>query len=380
MSGLRSVLVNAGPWLPVPPPGYGGIETVVATLVPELRRAGLRVVLATVGTSTLEADDHVLALPEGHLPEVAAPYNRSSGVAHAYMHAVVEALPDLDVDLVHDHLEVVGPAVLGAMGRAAPPTLQTLHWDLRKHPDFYRTFDGHGRVRFAAVSRSQLDRAPRRLREQTLGVVPLAAPPPPPYDGPAPSADGHVVVLARITRDKGQDTAIRVARAAGVPLVLAGPVAGINDPEELDRRLADGSLAGHPDAAYWCDEVAPLVDGDRVRWVGGVAGAEKERWLRTARALLAPNRWPEPGATGVVEALARGIPVVGTSLGVLPSLVTSGRTGYLADDEDELARCLGLLDRLDPDDCRAAAAPWSPAAMAGHYLDLYDLLLKEASR
>ena len=32
MSRLR-VLVNAGPWLPVPPSGYGGIETVVATLV-----------------------------------------------------------------------------------------------------------------------------------------------------------------------------------------------------------------------------------------------------------------------------------------------------------------------------------------------------------
>lgn len=371
--------MNAGPWLPVPPAGYGGIETVVATLVPELRRAGLRVVLATVGTSTLEADGYVRALPDGHLARVAAPYNQTSGVPHAYMHAVTEALPDLDVDLVHDHLEVVGPAVLGAMGSAAPPTLQTLHWDLRKHADFYRTFDGHGRVGFAAVSQSQLDRAPRRLREQTLGVVPLAAPPTPPHDGDHGTGD-HVIVLARITRDKGQDAAARVARAAGVPLVLAGPVAGIGDPDELERRLADGSLAGHPDAEFWRDEVAPLVDGDQVRWVGGIAGAEKERWLCSARALLAPNRWPEPGATGVVEALSRGIPVVATSMGVLPSLVEHGRTGYLADDEEGLARCLGLLDRIDPDDCRAAAAPWTPAAMAASYLELYDLLLKENHR
>lgn len=376
MSEVRSVLVNAGPWLPVPPTGYGGIETVVATLVPELRRAGVRVVLATVGTSTLDADGHVLALPEGHLSEVAAPYNRVSGVTHAYMHAVTTALRDLDVDLVHDHLEVVGPAVLGAMGTAAPPVLQTLHWDLRKHPDFYRTFDGRGRVRFAAVSQSQLDRAPRRLQEQTLGVVPLAAPLPEPYDGPTAPGD-HVLVLARITRDKGQDTAARIARAAGVPLVLAGPVAGIGDPEELERRLADGSLAGQPDAVYWREEVAPLVDGDTVRWVGGVAGAEKERLLRTARALLAPNRWPEPGATGVVEALFRGVPVVATPQGVLPSLVEHGVTGYLADDEESLARHLGELDRIDPDACRAAAAPWTPAAMAASYLDLYDRLLKE---
>ena len=48
-----TVLMNAGPWLPVPPHGYGGIENVVATLVPELRKLGVQVVLASVGTSTL---------------------------------------------------------------------------------------------------------------------------------------------------------------------------------------------------------------------------------------------------------------------------------------------------------------------------------------
>jgi hypothetical protein len=36
----RTVLMNTGPWLPVPPDGYGGIENVVAALVPELRKAG----------------------------------------------------------------------------------------------------------------------------------------------------------------------------------------------------------------------------------------------------------------------------------------------------------------------------------------------------
>ena len=29
-----TVLVNAGPWLSVPPPGYGGIENVIGALVP----------------------------------------------------------------------------------------------------------------------------------------------------------------------------------------------------------------------------------------------------------------------------------------------------------------------------------------------------------
>jgi glycosyltransferase involved in cell wall biosynthesis len=374
-----TVLLNAGPWLPVPPAGYGGIETIVATLVPELRRLGVRVVLATVGPSTLPADDYLRPLSEPRFDRVAAPYNQVSGITHAHMHDVVAYLRDHPgIDVVHDHLEVVGPAVLGAMGPAAPPTLQTLHWDLTKHADFYERFDGRGRVAFAAVSQSQLDRAPKKLRDQTIGVVPLAVPPPPPSPETLPQARGrHVLVLARITRDKGQDISARVCRRAGVPLVLAGPVAGIGDPHELRQRLDQGdtALASHPDVRYFVEEVLPHVDGENVSWVGGVAGDDKERLLRSSRALLATIRWAEPGATGVVEALGRGIPVVGTPLGVLPSLVEHGVTGLLGRTEDELTALLSDLDSIDPDACRASVTAWTPRAMAERYLELYRTLI-----
>lgn len=375
-----TVLMNAGPWLAVPPDGYGGIETVVATLVPELRRAGVRVVLATVGTSTLEADGYVRPIAEPRFRAVAAPYNQASGVAHAHMCGVVAALrDDPSIDLVHDHLEVVGPAVLMTMGEQAPPSLQTLHWDLRKHADFYSSFDGGGRVAFAAVSRSQLDGAPAALRAQTIGVVPLAVPPPLDI---AVERGCHVVVLARITPDKGQDIAARACLRAGVPLVLAGPVAGVDDPIELDRRLAagDSALEAHPDVRFYVSQVAPLIDGTNVRWIGGVADLEKERLLQSALALLAPIRWPEPGGTAVVEALARGVPVVGTPLGVLPSLVEHGVTGYLGRSEDDLAGFVRQADRIDPAECQAAVANWTPKEMARRYLDLYDNLLRHAGR
>jgi glycosyltransferase involved in cell wall biosynthesis len=375
-----TVLVNAGPWLAVPPEGYGGIEAVVATLVPELRGAGVRVVLATVGTSTLEADAYVRPIAEPRFRSVAAPYNQVSGIANAHMCGVVEALRgDPSIDLVHDHLEVVGPAVLMATGEQSPPTLQTLHWDLRKHAEFYSSFDGHGRIAFAAVSQSQLDMAPPSLRAQTIGVVPLAVPPPADV-----GVEGgcHAVVLARITRDKGQDTAARVCLRAGVPLILAGPIAGIDDPLELDRRLAagDSALLAHPDVQFYINEVHPLIDGTNVRWIGGVTGLAKEQLLQSAAALLMPIRWAEPGGTAVVEALARGVPVVGTPMGVLPSLVDHGVTGYLSRDEDALAEFLCRIDKIDPTECRAAAANWTPKQMAHRYLELYDVLLGNTRR
>jgi glycosyltransferase involved in cell wall biosynthesis len=373
-----TVLMNAGPWQRVPPEGYGGIENVVATLVPELRALGVRVLLAAVGPSTIEADGHIRTFDEPKLRSIAAPYNRAAGVPHAHMQTVVATLrADRSIDLVHDHLEVVGPATLAAMGQDAPPTLQTLHWDLAKHPEFYSTFDGAGRIGFAAVSQSQLDRAPAALRAQTLGVVPLAVPEPPPLD--VEPAD-HVLVLARITADKGQDIACGVCLHAGIPLVLAGPVAGIGDPAELHHRLDQGdqTLHDHPDVRFYLDHVAPFVDGDQVRWVGSVDGLVKERLVRSARAVFCPNRWEEPGGTGVVEALARGVPVVGTPRGVLPSLVEHGVTGFLADQEEELVEAVCKVDDLSPEACRAAAQRWTPAAMAQRYLDLYGKLLAGA--
>ena len=50
-------------------------------------------------------------------------------------------------------------------------------------------------------------------------------------------------------------------------------------------------------------------------------------------------------------------------------------TGFLAVDESALARCLGRLDESEPEACRAAAAPWSPRAMAASYVELYDRVL-----
>lgn len=184
-----TVLMNAGPWLSVPPPGYGGIENVIATLVPELRRLGVRVVLASVGDSTLPVDELVSVFPEGQFASLQRPYNQVCGVAQAHLAGVVRELHTRDdIDLVHDHVEAVGLATLTAMGADAPPVLHTLHWDLAKHPALYGTLDGGGRVRVNGVSASQLARAPQALRDHSVGHVHLSTPSPwTPTAGPGPA-------------------------------------------------------------------------------------------------------------------------------------------------------------------------------------------------
>ena len=376
-----TVLVNAGPWLPVPPPGYGGIENVLTALVPELRRRGVRVVLATVGSSTLPVDERVSVFPDGRFADLQRPYNRVMGVAAAHLHEVVRELRRRDdVVLVHDHQEAFGPTVLSALGPDAPPVLHTLHWDLRKHPELYGNLDGGGSLWVNGVSFNQLTTAPKALRRLSVGHVHLSTPLAVGADRrPAAPKGEHLVVLGRITPYKGQAVAARLAHATGADVVLAGPVGPYHRPADL----AAGTDVDNPDVRYWREEVEPLVDGRRVRWVGTLVGDERDGLVASARASLVPIDWEEPGGTAVVESLALGTPVVGFRRGCLPELVEDGRTGLLVDpgDEDALAAAVGDVGGLDPGACRREAARrFTPSRMAARYLRLYEKVLARSGR
>jgi glycosyltransferase involved in cell wall biosynthesis len=370
----RTVLINAGPWLPVPPRGYGGIEQVVASLIPELRRRGHRVVLATVEESAIDVDEKLWVYRQGQFDRLAGPYGQVMGLVQAHMQRVLKRIvagPALD--LVHDHVEVIGPSMLALLGAACPPTLQTLHWDLRKHVEFYQQFDGAGRIFFNGVSEQQLDDAPANLRAQTLRTVPLAVEP---DDYRLCLAkQQYFVTLGRFAHVKGQDLAARSCKELGLELRMAGPVAAVPDPERLVAELADpqSPLRGNADLRYYLEEVRPYEDGERIRWIGSVHGAAKQALVGGALALLAPVRWNEPGATAAIESLACGTPVIAMRRGAFESIVEHGVTGFLADDERQFADYLGRAAELDPAACRRAVERrFSATAMGAAYAELYD--------
>jgi glycosyltransferase involved in cell wall biosynthesis len=229
------------------------------------------------------------------------------------------------------------------------------------------------------VSASQLHRAPEALRRHSIGHVHLATPLAVGADRRAPveKAD-HTVVIGRITPGKGQHLAARLAHECGFDLVLAGPVGPHRQPTDL---TAAGSAAGaNPDVRYWEDEVRPLVDGTRVRWIGTVASQERNTLVASARASLFPLQWEEPGGTAVVETLALGTPAVGLSRGCLPELVEHGRTGWLTDSPDDLAALVQAVGRIDPRECREQATRrFTPAVMAARYADLYEQVISGTS-
>lgn len=71
-------------------------------------------------------------------------------------------------------------------------------------------------------------------------------------------------------------------------------------------------------------EASPAIE-----FVGELSPADVQDALSHSRALLLPSRWPENNPLSVLEAQAAEVPVIATSVGGLPELITDGENGFL---------------------------------------------------
>jgi glycosyltransferase involved in cell wall biosynthesis len=168
--------------------------------------------------------------------------------------------------------------------------------------------------------------------------------------GQLPARNGRFRVLAvgRLVAKKGLDVlveAVGILADRGVPVeaVIVGHRAPL-EPEvgpELERAISTRGLEG------------------RVQLVGSMTQAQLFDEYRRASAFCLPCRVADSGDRDgipnvMVEAMACGLPVVGTDVSGLPELVVSGENGLLVPPEDPeaVAEALARL-YLDPDSARA---------------------------
>ena len=181
---------------------------------------------------------------------------------------------------------------------------------------------------------------------------------------------GYVAVLSRMAPDKGVHRAIAIAQAAGVQLRIA---AKMREPREHEyfEEFVQPHLGDQLQRPF--GQVPEQGLGDQIQYLGELGAVDKLALLADAAALLNPISWPEPFGMAMVEAMACGTPVVGCPRGAAPEIVEHGVTGFLSDDDDELAAALGSLDRIDRDACRARVAEWfSVERMVDGYVRVYE--------
>jgi glycosyltransferase involved in cell wall biosynthesis len=308
----------------------GGEERSVELQLAALRRAGIAHALLERSSAEVSRPQAALALLRGGRDE----------------DDVGAAAAKLDADVVHAHnpLPLLGPRALQSARVAGASVVMHLH-NLRLFcaigvaaRDGGPCFRCHHRntlpglvlncreslpeaaVYAAALARHQpaiihaVDRfvAPSRygagqsavlgVPAQKIDVVPHYLPAEAFADGSRAAEGQYALVAARLSPEKGVDTAIEAAALADIPLRVAG----------------EG-----PGAAYLM-ELANVI-GAPVDFIGRLGRDAMERELAGAAMLLMPSRYHEFAGYSTLEAMAAGVPVIGSRLGALPELLGEER-------------------------------------------------------
>jgi glycosyltransferase involved in cell wall biosynthesis len=323
--GVRIAML-APPWIPVPAPAYGGIEEVVRLLCDGLTARGHAVTLFAPPGSESRADV-VPVLEEPHPDEIQKAQFEADHVARAFGEIDAAGARGEPYDVIHDH---VGHTALAMADRVSAPLVHTLHGPFTEPARCFYAEHGH-KARIVAISRAQLEAAPPEMGGGSVVYNPIDCAEWPYRE----EKEDYLLWIGRMSPDKGPQRAIAVAREAGAPLVLAGPVQPGQE-------------------AFFAAEVEPRLGRDGIEYVGE-AGAERKRELyQGARALLMPIRWPEPFGLVMVESLACGTPVIAFPEGSAPEVVEDGVTGFVVEDERAMAQAVERLGAIDPADCRDA--------------------------
>jgi glycosyltransferase involved in cell wall biosynthesis len=339
---LRIAMI-APPWFTVPPQGYGGVENMCADLVDGLVDRGHDVTLIGAGPAGTRAGRFLTTYAEPPSGRLGEPLPE---VLHTA--AVARILAGLGVDLVHDHT-LAGP--LSARGRGVP-TVVTMHGPVAGEPgEYYRQLGDT--VALVAISAAQRRAAPdlawRGAVHNAIDVTTF----------PYRAEKGEMVLfLGRLHPDKGVHLAIDAARAAGLPIVVAGKC---SEPVELE---------------YFRTFIEPRLGPD-VTIFGTADAATKRELLAGAAALVFPIQWDEPFGMVMIEAMACGTPVVALRRGAVPEVVVDGVTGVVCDDPSELPAAITAARKLSATECRAHVENcFDAATMVAGYESVYREVLQ----
>lgn len=156
------------------------------------------------------------------------------------------------------------------------------------------------------------------------------------------SKENYFLFLSKTSRkEKGLDTAIRIAKKMNINLKIAGGY-GIS----LRKNI---------------------------KYYGEVGGKIKADLLAGAKALLFPISWEEPFGLVLIEALVSGTPVIATPIGAVPEIITPD-VGFLCKTEIELMDAIENISSIKPAACRSRVLQnFTDVIMANNYLKFYKM-------
>ena len=328
----------------VPPRLYGGTERIASYLTEELVRLGHDVILFASGDSITSA-------------ELATCCTRALRLDPSVCDIIPHFMLMIDkvreraeeFDILHFHIDLFHFPLFRSL---AARTLTTLHGrqDLGDLKPFYSRFR---EMPLVSISNDQRKPLPHANFVATIhhGI-------PPDLHRPSLKQGSYLAFLGRISPEKRPDRAIRIARAAGMPLKIAAKVDKV-------------------DEDYFRNHILPLLDGPGVEFIGEINEREKTKFLGEAAAVLFPVDWPEPFGLVMIEAMACGTPVLAFRCGSVPEVIDDGVTGKVVESEAEAIAALPAIMSYDRRAVRQRFEQrFTAIRMAKNYVSTYRHLLK----
>jgi glycosyltransferase involved in cell wall biosynthesis len=352
----------APPWLAVPPKNYGGTETFLYNLIEEQIAQGHDVTLLAPG------DARTSAKLVSFFPQALC----DSGVswlahlkAYYHIHKAIDYVKTHSFDILHTNLSSGADMYVFPLAANLPiPMVTTLHscFPFDRMQSWTGDADRYylewlSKVPIVAISESAQAQVPYDLN--FTGVIYHGLPMnifKPTVERP----ENFLVWLGRIMPEKGTHHAICAAKAADIPLVLAGTV----DPHT-------------PEAVRYFEEmIKPHIDNEQVKYIGPVDMQQKIDLLSHARGFLNPIEWEEPFGMVMIEAMSVGCPVISFARGAAPEIVVHGRTGFLVHDVAEMVHFIPRIDKLARKVVRSHIEQnFSISVMANNYTRVYKRVM-----
>jgi len=365
--------------------GYGPIETVIYNIDKGLHKLGHRSIVACSGDSIVSGEKFTTI--EKSFSEY---WSKDTSEQREDMqkHLVIslERARRGDIDIIHMHDASMLEFIFKGIVKSPVPVVMTLHVPAEEEGSFKlwnKFLKSDSGVYFVPISEYQ--------RKQHDGLVNLQKVIHHGVDIEDYSfmkyqdKQEYLFSIGRITRDKGQDKAIEIAKKSGRRLIIAGNIQNKVKDRAFYKKIkksidlvtdAGEHISGND---YYENAIKPILDSDnRIIYIGEVDSAQKKQWYLHARATLFPIQWGEPFGLVLIESMACGTPVIALNKGSVPEIVVHEKTGFVVESIDEMIDAVKSIDRIDPADCRRHIKDnFSIVSMAKKYSELYTNILEK---
>lgn len=370
----------------VPDLGYGPIETVIHNIDKGLYSLGHRSIVACSGDSRVFGEHHVTVDKSiGDYWSDNTPEKRKTMNMH--LSNTLYRANMGDIDIIHTHDPKTVEFMYDSVFSMHVPIVMTLHVSAKDsllggaYQRWCNPLISSPLVYCVAISEYQKRQYNDLVNAENVVYHGIDVEEYPVKE--EPDKGSYLFTIGRVTRDKGQDKAIEIAKKTGSKLIIAGCVQNKPADREFFAGLKNSidlsvEVGKHPvDNDYYARAIKPLLDcGKQIIYIGEINSEHKKQWYLHARATLFPIQWGEPFGLVLIESMACGTPVIAFDKGAVPEIIVDETTGFVVNSTNAMINAVGRIDSIDPHECRSHVQKhFSITSMAYKYSELYHQII-----